>query len=154
MYSQIVSQVLPSFVSGAAVASLAWLPVILRGARAESELKALKNHFDRAIEDAKARGRYEGKDLTEKEFWDAFKRELFADLEATQTFPLRKRTVITVKERITWRACTVGGWETLTTITMMREIASAADLAAYLKELVAPLIIPIATKVMLAGAVL
>lgn len=89
--------------------------------------------------------------MAEKEFWDGFERELRPDLDITHSFPLRKKTVIKVKERLIWRGtCTFGPWEVVTTVTLTREIASAAELGTYLKELIAPLI-PIATKVLLAA---
>jgi hypothetical protein len=96
----------------------------------------------------RAEGRLEGKQSTEKEFWGCFTRELFPNLEATQTFPLRRKTVITVKDRLRLSEFTLG-WETVITITLTREVASAAELASYIKGIIAPLAIPIATHVLM-----
>ena len=88
-----------------------------------------------------------GKQLTEEEFWNGFQRQMFPLLESHNTFPFRKKTIIQVRERLTFRKFTLG-WETVVSITLTRDIANPAELTKYLAELVVPLI-PVATHVML-----
>jgi hypothetical protein len=138
-------------IAGSAFTNFAMTPRLIRAAQSNGEARQLRENFEKVLEEArsreKAEGFIDGKRLTEKEFWDGFERQMFPLLDTHNTFPLRKKTVIQVRERLAFRKFTLA-WETVVSITLTTDIASPADLAKYLEQLVTPLI-PVATRIML-----
>jgi hypothetical protein len=138
-------------ITGSAFTILAMTPRLIRSGQIDGEARQIRENFEKALEEARLRARaegfIEGKRLTEQDFWNGFQREMFPLLESHNIFPFRKKTVIQVRERLTFRKFTLA-WETVVSVTLTKDIASPAELTKYLTEIITPLI-PIATHIML-----